>query len=354
MLILSPGPANITERVRLAMTLPDIGHRSCEFADLLQACRLGILQVAGVPSGYTSVVLNGSGTTGIESAITALPGATQGMLVLTNGHYGERAVEIARTYGYAAEVVDFGWTGYLDLDRVEQAMRATTADVVYLVHHETTTGMLNPLAETARMAKAHGKWVVVDAVSSIAGEQMDLEGWGVDLIIGSPQKCIRGVPGVAFVVVSDAMLAMLKRRTRVAYTNDLVEHAIREEAGEPPFTPAVQVLFALREALRETLDEGVSHRIEGYAAKAKVLRDGVAELGLELLLPREWYSNTMTSIVLPRGKTYESMHDPLKRRGYLIYKSQGTLAAATFRIGTVGVMTETDIRGLIEAIREVL
>ena len=354
MLILSPGPANISERVRAALTLPDIGHRSAEFTALLQECQDLLLRAAGVPSGYRCAILTGSGTSGIEAALTALPGVANGVLVLANGSYGERAVEIAQTYGVAVETLDFGWTLPLDLTQVETTVRDSNMDVVYVVHHETTTGMLNPLAEVSAIAKRHGKRIMVDAVSSIAGESMDLAAWGVDLAIGSANKCIRGVPGVAFTVVADDFAKALQGRRRVSYTADLATYLTTQERGETPFTPPVQVISAFREALRELLEEGVANRVAHYATVASVLRDSLAELGLELLLPRDWYSNTMTSVRLPEGSTYEGLLEPLKERGYLIYKGQGRLAESSFRLGTVGVMTSDDIRGFLAALGQVL
>jgi 2-aminoethylphosphonate-pyruvate transaminase len=353
-LILSPGPGNISERVRTALTLPDIGHRSAEFTQLLQECQSLLLQAAGVPSGYRCAILTGSGSSGIEAALTALPGVASGVLVLANGSYGDRAVEIAQTYGVAVETLDFGWTSPVDLVHVESKVRESSMDVVYLVHHETTTGMLNPLAEVSAIAKRHGKRVIVDAVSSIAGESMNLAAWEVDLAIGSANKCIRGVPGVGFAVVADDFAKALQGRLRVSYTADLATYLTIQERGETPFTPPVQVISAFREALRELLEEGVANRVAHYANIASVLRDGLVDLGLKLLLPRDWYSNTMTSIRLPEGFTYEGLLGPLKERGYLIYKGQGHLADFSFRLGNVGVMTPDDIRGFLVALRQVL
>jgi len=353
-LILSPGPANITESVRAAMTLPDIGHRDTEFRAILRDVRAMLLDACGVSDGYTSVVLTGSGTTGIESSLTAMNDVSTGILILANGSYGERAAKVASVFDLPHETMDFGWTGQLDLDAIEEKCRSTSADTIYLIHHETTTGMLNPLREIAAIGKRYDKWVIVDAVSSVCGEEIDMPGWGVDLVMGSANKCIRGVPGAAFVVVNDRLAEVMRGRKQVAFVTDLVTHLEQEEKGETPFTPAVQVFAAFRAALEELLEEGVDSRIAHYERIATVLRNGLAELGLELLLPRDWYSNTMTSIRMPEGFTYASLHHPLKDQGYLIYNAQGSFQEKMFRLGTVGVMTEDDIRGFLNALGRVL
>ena len=354
MIIFSPGPANISERVRRALTSPDIGHRESEFTELLSETRALLLQVCGVPHGYACAVLTGSGTTSIEAAITSLGDVSSGVLVLSNGVYGERAAQIAQVFGipYTLEKID--WTSPIPLDRAEELIRSTSHDTIYLIHHETTTGVLNPLQQVAAIAKRHGKRVMVDAVSSVAGEELDLAGWGIDLIIGSANKCLRGVPGVSFVVASNDFLEVLSKRRPLAFCTDLVSTLKREEEGETPFTPPVQTMYALREAARELLEEGVPNRISHYQGVAKTLRDGLSSLELAFLVPREHLSNTMTSVMLPEGVAYPDLHGPLKERGYVIYKSQGHLSKTTFRLGTVGLISQDDVRGFLQALEQVL
>ena len=240
----------------------------------------------------------------------------------------------------------FEWTSPVPLERVEELVRATPHNVVYLIHHETTTGVLNPLKKVAEIAKRHHKWVMVDAVSSVACEELDLAGWGVDLIIGSANKCIRGVPGVSFVVISNDFLEVLSKRRQVAFSTDLVSSFSKQENGETPFTPPVQSMYALREALMELLEEGVQERIVHYRGIANALRDGLASLELKLLVGREHLSSTMTSVKLPEGLSYSALHAPLKEKGYVIYKSQGHLAETTFRLGTVGVIGQKRYTGI--------
>ena len=155
-------------------------------------------------------------------------------------------------------------------------------------------------------------------------------------------------------IVSNELLEAWSQRNQVAYSTDLVSALAREEDGETPFTPPVQTMYALREAALELLDEGVNNRISHYQGIADTLRDGLASLELELLVPREDLSNTMTTVTLPDGWSYEDLHRPLKDCGYVIYKSQAHLSRTTFRLGTIGLMTQDDIVGFLSALKKVL
>lgn len=177
---------------------------------------------------------------------------------------------------------------------------------------------------------------------------------GVDLVIGSANKCLRGVPGAAFVVASNEIMEVIANRRPVALSTDLVGALSKEEDGETPFSPPVQTMYALGEAARELLEEGVGNRITNYQSIANTLRDGLSPLELSFLVPREQMSNTMTSVMLPESFSYADLHRPLKEQGYVIYKSQVELSETTFRMGNIGVITQDDIRGFLLALRQVL
>ena len=174
------------------------------------------------------------------------------------------------------------------------------------------------------------------------------------MIAGSANKCIRGVPGASFPVVGDRFLRVAENCQSPAYYAGLLRHLNEEEKGETPFTPAVQVFYAFREALRELLDEGVDSRVEHYRNISQILREGLRSIGLESYLPDSAMSNTMTAVYLPQGYDYESLHDRCKQRGYVIYASQGKLAKSTFRLGTVGLISESDIEGFLNVLQSLL
>lgn len=350
MIIFSPGPANISERVRRALLASDICHRDSEFSALLGDVRKKILQVCGLRLGYRSIVLGGSGTLAIESIIASLGGYAKKVLIISNGVYGERAAAIARQYGIGFEEMRFVWGESPDLDRVNRKLKERQIGAVYLVHHETTAGLVNPLREIAQIARKNGKMVLVDGISSIAGEELKIGEWGIDAISGVANKCIRGVAGVSFVVASDRFIAAIRKCRSGSFYAHLIRYLDAEEAGQPLFTPPVQVLYAFREALRELLEEGVRKRICGYRLLSRQLRDGLKKLHLRLYFDKAAASNTLTVVRLPEGATYASLHSYCKRKGFVIYTSQGKLADITFRLGVVGKISKKDIQRFLSCL----
>lgn len=354
MIIFSPGPANISERVRKALTLPDICHRDEEFSQLLKEVKGLIAKALGIDNdSFETVLFSGSGTLAIESLITCLAGWGKTLFVISNGVYGERAADIARTYRVKVEELKLGWGEPIELAKVEAEIKKPEIGGVYLIHHETTTGLLNPLMEIALLAKKYSRLVLADAISSLGGEHIDF-GWGLDGVLGTANKCFRGVPGVSFAILSKDFLSAARKRERRAYYADLITHLDRETKNETPFTPPVQSLFAFREALRETLDEGVGNRISHYRNVSRLLRTGLKELGLKPFLPEGLYSNTMTSVYLPTGISYQELHDAIKEKGFIIYNSQGHLQGKVFMLGVVGVINEQDIKNFLAVLSEVL
>ncbi len=354
MIIFSPGPSNISERVRKALTLPDIGHREEECTWLLQDVKTLLAKALGIDGHpFEIVVFSGSGTLAIEGLLTCLAGWGKTLFVVSNGLYGGRAMDIAGTYGISVKELKLEWGKLPALAEIEEEIKRPEIGGIYLVHHETTTGLLNPLEEISLLAKRYDKLVLADTISSVAGEHLDF-GWGVDGVLGTANKCFRGVPGVSFAILSQDLLSIARKRERRTYYSDLLTHFERELKDGTPFTPPVPALFAFREALRETLEEGVENRISHYREISRLLRAGLKDLGLKFFLPEALYSNTMTSVYLPPGVTYEELHDKIKERGFIIYNSQGHLRGKVFMLGVVGVINDQDIRNFLAVLGEVL
>lgn len=352
-IIFSPGPANISERVRNALTLSDICHRDDEFTNLLNEVKSLVAKALKIDDSFEVVLFSGSGTLAIEGVLTCLTGWDKTLLIISNGVYGERAADIARTYGVKIMEFKLGWGILPDLTEIEEKIKMSDIGGVYLIHHETTTGLLNPLKEISFLAKKYNKLVLTDTISSVAGEHLDFE-WGLDVVLGTANKCFRGVPGVSFAILSKDFVNIAKKRNKRTYYSDLLTHLEREKKGETPFTPSVHSLFAFREALREIIDEGIENRIIHYENISKLLRTGLKGLGLKLYLSDKYYSNTMTSVYLPLGFQFKELHDLLKEKGFIIYNSQGFLSGKVFMLGVVGLINEQDIRNFLEALSEVI
>jgi 2-aminoethylphosphonate-pyruvate transaminase len=354
MILLNPGPVNVSARVTAALARGDICHREPECAELLARIRARLLQAFAPRGGFTAVLITGSGTAALEAAVTGVLSERGRLVVVANGVYGERIAGMAAAARLPHSVVAGEWTAAPDLDRVEAAVRAPDVEAVAIVHHETTTGLRNPVAEVGALARRHGKLLLVDAVSGLAGDPLDFETVGADLVVGTGNKCIQALPGMAFVLVREDVMKQLVGYPRRSTYLSLGAHYEAQRSDSTPFTPAVQVAYALDEALAELLEEGVEARIARYAAAAALLRAGFERLGLGFLLPPALRSNSITALWLPEGRTYAALHDGLKARGFVIYEGQGRLAREIFRVANMGRLTAQDFAHFLAALGEVL
>jgi 2-aminoethylphosphonate-pyruvate transaminase len=349
-ILLNPGPANTTRSVRQALVMPDLCHREPECFEMMRRCRQLLVKLAGGDAAWSSVLFAGSGTAAVEAAIASVvpPGRT--LLVVDNGVYGDRIARMARAHGIPFERLTYDSVTPVDPADVDRALGGSPAiSHVAVVHHETTTGLLNPVEDVARVAARHRRSVIVDAMSSLFGEPLSLACEGIDFVVASANKCLQGVPGVAFVIGRrSALEALAGREPRSVYL-DLHGHWKSQESDNTPFTPAVQVLHAMEQALGELAAEGLPARIERYAENARVLREGMAKLGLEILVPPRGRGNILTTFKLPAGVGYPALHDAMKRRGYIIYAGQGAIATYAFRVANMGTLTPKDMAGVVDA-----
>jgi 2-aminoethylphosphonate-pyruvate transaminase len=259
-------------------------------------------------------------------------------------------VQMAEAHGIRTEVIRYDiFTPARPVDVEERLAACPDVSHVAVVHHETTTGLLNPLSGVAEVAARQGRRLIVDATSSLFGEPLDLTQDGIDYVTASATKCAQGISGVSFVLARRSALELLKGRPRRSVYLDLDTHYAMQEQDNTPFTPAVQVFFALRQALRELEQEGVDARIKRYAENARVLREGMARLGFDVLVPEGCRSNILTTFRLPRGSTYDALHDAMKHRGYIIYAGQGDIRTYAFRVANLGTLTPQDMGAVVTA-----
>jgi 2-aminoethylphosphonate-pyruvate transaminase len=296
------------------------------------------------------VLFTGSGTAAVESAIcSAVPG-DRALLVVDNGVYGDRMLKIARAHGIAAHAVRCDIFMPVKPADVDAALAAhPEVSHVAMVHHETTTGLLNPIAEVARVAQRHGRRLIVDAMSSLFGESLEVTQEPLDFVTASANKCLQGIPGISFVLARRAALEALRDRAPRSIYLDLHAHFASQERDNTPFTPAIQVLHAMEQALTELAAEGPARRLARYAESARVLREGMARLGIEILGAPEGRSNILSTFRLPAGVAYDPLHDAMKRRGYVIYAGQGEIRTYAFRVANMGTLTPRDMAGVVEA-----
>jgi 2-aminoethylphosphonate-pyruvate transaminase len=354
-ILLNPGPANTTPSVRAALVMPDLCHREPECFDMMRRCRENLVRLAGAGVDWTAVLFTGSGTAAVEAAICAAVPADGTLVVVNNGVYGDRMLRIARAHGIPTVAVAGDIFAPVRAAEVEAALVAhPTATHVAVVHHETTTGLLNPVADIARAAARHGRRLVVDAMSSLFGETLDVAQDGIDFVTASANKCLQGIPGVSFVLARRTALDAVRGRPPRSVYLDLHAHFASQEQDNTPFTPAVQVLHAMEQALVELAREGLAQRIARYAENARVLREGMARLGVEALGAPAARSSILTTFRLPPGLAYEPLHDAMKRRGYIIYAGQGDIRSYAFRVSNMGTLTPKDMEGVVAAFEEAI
>ena len=349
-ILLNPGPANTSREVREALVTPDLCHREPEFFEVMRDCRERLVRLAEGGRGFAAVLFTGSGTAAVEAAVSSAVPADGGLLVVDNGVYGDRLLRIARAHGIPSRALSYDVATPTRPDDVRAALRAERhLTHVAVVHHETTTGVLNPVAEIVRAAAGEGRRVLVDAMSSLFGEPLDVTQDGIDFVMASANKCLQGVPGISFVLARRQALDALRGKPPRSVYLDLANHYVAQERDNTPFTPAVQVLHAMRQALLELEKEGVAERIARYAENARVLRRGMAALGFEMLVAEGERSSILTTFKLPSGIAYDPLHDAMKRRGYIIYAGQGDIRKYAFRVSNMGTLTPADMRGVVEA-----
>jgi 2-aminoethylphosphonate-pyruvate transaminase len=353
-ILLTPGPLTTREETRRAM-LRDWGARDGDFIALTREVRDGLLAVANAGATHAAVPLQGSGTFIVEAAIGTLVGPSDKLLVLVNGAYGERIAKIARRLGRAVETLVWDEVEPVDPGRVARALDADLAIThVAVIHCETTTGLLNPLAEIAGLVAAAGRKLLVDAMSSFGALPLDLSVLPVTAVMASSNKCLEGTPGLGFALVEKEALAAAKGNSP-SLTLDLHEQWQGFESnGQWRFTPPVQVVAALAEALRQLAAEGgPAARLARYRGNCEILIDGMARLGFPLLLERDLQAPIIATFRHPHaGFDFERFYQALAARGFVIYP--GKLSKAeSFRIGCIGAVGAGDFRRLLAAIEDI-
>jgi len=355
MMLLNPGPVNVSERVRQALLRPDICHRESEFTELLHGIQAKLLHafVPGAEAEYAAVLITGSGTSAVESAIMSSIPHGKRALIINNGVYGERMSQMVGLHRLAVPELKYEWTQRPDPERLRLALRQhPEVHAVGMVHHETTTGLVNPVKEIADVVDSQNRVFIVDAVSALAGEAIDIAGSHMYMVAGTAGKCIQGFPGVSFVLVRKGFLERMRAYPKRSWYLHLTHYVDDQGRGTVPFTPAVQIYYAFDEALNELLDEGVAHRIQRYKKMAHLIRERMEKFGVKPLLAPDRQSNTITAFHLPEGVTYAQLHDRLKAKGFVIYAGQGNLEHKIFRVANMGALTEQHFDNFLDAFEQ--
>lgn len=354
--LFTPGPISTSQRVKLPMMV-DFGSREQDYLEIVQDVRKKLTKIIAPsnPEAYTTVIMQGSGTFGVESAINScVPIKTGKLLVLANGVYGKRMAEIAARLGKQFTLVEFSETEIIDVSLVETALKNDPLIThVSVVHSETTTGILNPIKDICQMIKKYKKIAIVDSISSLGGVPFDANELGADFVIGSANKCFQGVPGFAFIIAKIEEIKKIEKNSS-SLSLDLFDQWQYTEKGKGSFryTTPTHTIVAFREALIELEEEGgVAVRNKRYTDMQKQLVDGMRKLGFKELELKGHQGPIITTFHSPKTKNYdfEKFYNNLKAEKCVIYPGKLT-KLDTFRIGTIGNMNKNDIERLLVTI----
>lgn len=348
-ILLNPGPVTLSDRVRQALLRGDWCHREPEFAELTLDIKRRLVNVyPEAAQDYEAIVLTGSGTSAVEAMLSTLVPQDGKALMVCNGVYGERMAAMLTAHKKVTTVVTSTWLEPMDLEQVEHNLMHDPAIThVIAVHHETTTGRLNDVAKLGHLCKQHNVSLLLDTVSSFGAEVIDFNNWNLEACAATANKCLHGVPGLAFVLVRRSVFDSRPSAANTLYL-DLYRYYREQMQGYSPFTQAVQVAFALQAALQELEENGGwTTRQYQYRAIAKRIRQELQPPGFSMLLEESDHSASLTSFRLPPGLTYERIHDELKQAGFIIYAGQGVLKESIFRIANMGDIQSEDVDRLI-------
>ena len=347
LLLMLPGPVPMPERVRLAMSRQAINHRSPEFGAVYADC----VRVLKTAFGTTNdlFVISGSGTAGMEAAVSNV-GKDKEIACIVNGKFGERLYKISQRYGKAHEIKS-EWGTPVNLEALKAQLEAG-AQVVTLVHNETSAGIKNPAEEIGKLCRKHDALFIMDGITSIGGDVVEADKWGVDIAITGSQKCFAAPAGLAMVSVSGRVWERLSKNP--PYYLDLAAYR-KSAAGKPmetPYTPAVPLFLALREACLLIEEEGLPARIARHHKMSGAVQAAAKAWGLSLF-PKidklHGYSSTVTAVEYPAGVKDDEMRGAIKKMGIVIAGGQDHLKGKIFRIGSMGAVSAPEILATLAA-----
>jgi len=350
--LLTPGPLTTTATVKEEMLI-DRCTWDDEYKQITQKVRRQLLAVAGVsPLEYTTVLMQGSGSFGVEAVLTSVIGPDDKCLIVTNGAYGDRMVIMANYLGLSYEVCRVAFNAQPAAQDIKN-MLAEDPSITHIamVHCETTTGILNPLDEIAALAKANGKTLIVDAMSSFGGIEIPVRELEIDFLISSANKCIQGVPGFSFVLAKRIKLMECEGNARSLSLDLYDQWKHMDKEGKWRFTSPTHVVAAFSKALDELAAEGgVSARNARYRANNRLLRDTLKEMGFAAYVEERLQSPIITTFLFPTVDfDFDDFYRYVKKRGFVLYPGKLT-EVDTFRVGNIGEIYEEDIRQLCNVI----
>jgi aspartate aminotransferase-like enzyme len=346
-----PGPTALPPSVREAGARQMINHRGPEFAAMLGRILTGMKPYFGTTSDIA--VITAAGTGGLEAAVVNTISPGDRVLGVSIGSFGDRFAKIARTYGAEVTPLDAEWGYAAAADEIRERLRTMPGvKAVLLTHNETSTGVMNPIAElvAAVREEAPDALILVDSVSALGAVPFEMDAWGVDVVVTGSQKAWMSAPGLAMVAASPRAWAAMETATAPRVYLDMLAHREAHAAGQTPWTPAIAVVFQVDEGIRLMTAEGMENVFARHEACAAAARAGLDALGFELLADRRVASRTVTAALVPDDLDWKAFNGEVKRRGVVLAGGQGKLVGKIFRLGHLGSVTIEEILGAISTL----
>ncbi len=356
--LFTPGPVMTSKTLKASLSYADMPHRRPGFEKILMSTQTNLLTLLRANDEYGIAVISGSGTSANETVLSSIIKDNDEVLLLKNGMFGDRLDEILSCYKYKVKKIECAWGEFFDISLINETLQVNqNIKWVCMVFQETSTGMINPVKQIGELVNKYQRHLFVDCISAVGGEDIDVVRDHIDICTGTGNKAIASTTGIAFVCAKRSVVPILNVEVprRNIYLNLQNYLDWSDKYHQTPNTPAVTMFVALDTALKELLKEGLDNRIRRHQECSRIIRDGLKQLGLQLLLSDEVSSNTVTSAFLPKGISVSDFIDELEKRGYVVYPGKGPfLKKNLIQIATMGWIFPEDCRNLLNAINETI
>lgn len=345
-ILLNPGPATTTDTVKLAQIVPDICPREKEFGNIMKEIQKDLVKIVHGEEDYTSVLFCGSGTINIDVCLNSLLPKNKKIMIINNGVYSSRAVEVCQYYGLPYIELKFDFDKYPEIELIDKTLKENK-DIafVYTTHNETASGLLNPIREIGEIVHKNNCFFVVDTTSTYAMIPIDVKKDNIDFCMASSQKGLMAMTSLSFIVGKKDIIEKSKDfPKRSYYCNLYMQYKYFEDHGQMHFTPPVQTIYSVRQAIKEYFEEGEINKYQRHIETIKEISNGLAKYGFKEIIDKDKQSGLVISIKEPADPNwnFEKIHDYCYKRGFTIYP--GTIKELkTFRLCSLGAINKYDI-----------
>ncbi|MCD7781515.1 MAG: alanine--glyoxylate aminotransferase family protein [Methanosphaera sp.] len=338
-LLMIPGPTTVPKRILDAMSQPIVNHRGPVYGEILEETTAMMSEV--FQTDNKSYLLTGSGTSAMEAAIANVVQKGDKIINVVGGKFGQRLKELTEIFGGESIEITVPWGQAVDPAEVKKALDENDdVKAVTLVHNESSTAVVNPIKEVGAILKDYDALFIVDTVSSLAGDNVKVDEYGLDICLSGSQKCLAAPPGMAAITINDDAWNVIDNNDTTTYYLNLnkMKKSGSKSPAQTPYTPNVSLTYAMREALSMVLEEGLNARIKRHHVNAEATREAAKALGLELFAREGDYSNTLTAIKMPENVTDDQLRGTMRNKYHIeLAGGQDHLKGNVFRIGHMGV-----------------